>query len=420
MSLKKKSIIGIAVVAAVVIIVTVLLTSNGISGEKTYTVKKDNFESVISVKGEIQGKNAVLISLSDVLKRRDLRIYEYQIKDLVQEGSKVKKGDWIATLDIASITQQIQNNNEDLEKQRAEFNDAKIDSAIELTQLREELKEFKYDLEYKEVELEESKYESPAYQRKVKVEYNKTVRQMDKKYRDYQLKQLELKMKTRRIEEKYNEYQKRDSLLKLAVTDARIKAPDNGMVMYAKLWGGRKLKVGDYVSLWNPTIATLPDMSVLVSETYVEEIQITKIAEGDSVEISVDALPDKKFTGKIIKIANIGQELSGFESKVFRVLIEIKDSNPELKPAMTTNNDIIVQNISDVITIPRECLFSQNGDDFVYLKKSGKIYKKKVIAGTENDEKIMITQGLEEKDKILYTPPENANEIDFYKNLASN
>ncbi|HKI88928.1 MAG TPA: efflux RND transporter periplasmic adaptor subunit [Draconibacterium sp.] len=419
MSVKNKSIIGI-VVAVVAVIIIVLLGSNGFSGEKTYTVKKDNFESVISVKGEIQGKNAILISLPDILKKRDLRIYEFQIKDLIQEGTKVKKGDWIATLDIASITQQIQNNNDDLERRRAEFNDAKIDSAIELTKLREELKEFTYDLEYKEVELEQAKYESPAYQRKVKVEYNKTVRQMDKKHRDYQLKQLDLKVKTRRIEDRYDYYLRRDSLLKQAVVAARITAPKDGMIMYAKLWGGRKLRIGDYISQWNSTIATLPDMSVLVSETYVEEIQITKIAEGDSVEITVDALPDKKYAGEVIKIANIGQELNGIESKVFRVLIEIKGSNPELKPAMTANNDIILKNVSDVLTIPRECLFSQNGNDFVYLKKSGKIYKKKVIAGTENEEKIMIKQGLNENDKILFTPPKNAEEIDFYKSLALN
>ncbi len=419
MSIKKKGIIIGAALAVAAIIIVVLLSNNSLSGEKIYTVKKDNFESIISTKGEIQGKNAVLISLPDVLKRRDLRIYEYEIKELIQEGTEVKKGDWIATLDIGSITQQIQNNNEDLEKRRAEFNDAKIDSAIQLTQLRQELKEFKYDLEYKEVELEESKFESPAYQRKVKVEYNKTVRQMDKKHRDYQLKQLELKVKTRRIEDKYEEFQRRDSLLKLAVSEARIKAPEAGMVMYAKLWGGRKLRVGDYISLWNPTIATLPDMSVLVSETYVEEIQITKIAEGDSAEVTVDALPDKKFNGEIIKIANIGQELSGFESKVFKVRIEIKDSNPELKPAMTTNNDIVVKNVSNVLTIPRQCLFSENENDFVYLKKAGKVYKKKVVAGTENEEKILIKQGLQEDDKILFSPPENADELDFYENLAA-
>lgn len=419
MSVRNKSIIGIAA-TVVIITIVVLLSNNGLSKLKTFTVKKDSFESVISVKGEIQGKNAVLITLPDILKNRNLRIYEYQIKDLIQEGSFVKKGDWIATLDIGQITQQIQNNNDDVERRRAEFNDAKIDSAIQLTKLRQELKEFKYDLEYKQVELEESKYESQAYQRKVKVDYNKTLRQMDKKRRDYQLRQLYLKVKTRRYEDKYNYYLQRDSLLKKAVEAAQITAPEDGMVMYAKLWGGRKLRVGDKINQWNSTIATLPDLSVLVSETYVEEIDITKIAEGDSVEIAVDALPNKNFTGIITKIANIGQELPGFDSNVFRILIQINESNPELKPAMSSINNIIVKKMSDVLTIPRECLFSQNGKNFVYLRKSGKVYKKKVITGTENDEKIVINQGLKENDKILFTPPENAKEIDFYESMALN
>ena len=106
------------------------------------------------------------------------------------------------------------------------------------------------------------------------------------------------------------------------------------MVIYARLWGGRKLRIGDDISPWHPTIATLPDLSVLISDTYVEEIHITKINTGDSARIMVDAIPGKVFNGVIYKIANIGQELPGFESKVFNVLIELIDNDPELKPAI--------------------------------------------------------------------------------------
>lgn len=412
MSLKKKSIIGIAA-ASVVVILLIVLGGNSIKNSKTYVVKKGVFESEISVKGEIQGKNAILISLPDELKDRDMRIHEFQIKELIEEGTKVKKGDWIATLDIAAITQQIQENNDELETRRAEFNDAKIDSAIELTNLREELKEFKYDLEYKELELEQSKYESPAYQRKTKVAYNKTLRQMDKRRRDYELRKLDLKVRLRRIESRYNFYLRRDSLLKQATIAARIKAPQEGMVMYAKLWGGRKLRVGDFISQWNSTIATLPDLSVLMSETYVEEIQITKVELGDSVEVTIDAMPDKVFNGVIANIANIGQELPGFEAKVFRVLVELVDSDPNLKPAMTSNNRIIIDHIENVITIPRECLFSDNGTNFVYLKKSGKLWKKKIISGQENEKNIVVLSGLEEEDKILLVEPEKPQEIEY-------
>jgi len=386
---------------------------SGLEPDKYYEVETSTFELALNTKGEIQGKNAVVIILPEVLRRRDLRIWGLVIKDLVTEGTMVKKGDWVATLDAATINQQIQSNRQDLDKRRAELNDAVIDSTIQLTDLREELDEFKYDLEYKKLELEQSKYESPAYQRKIQVEYNQTMRQMDKKRRDYEIKRLELKTKTKRIEDKYNEFAKRDELLKQGLMACRVTSPRDGMIMYAKFWGGRKLRIGDEVSLWNPAIATLPDMSVLVSETYVQEIDITKIALGDSVDIKIDALPNKTYTGTISKIANIGQELTGFDTKVFHVLIDIIGTNKELKPAMTTDNRIIVKSIADTIAIPRKCLHGTNGEKFVYLKKDGKLWKKRVETGLENETQILIKSGLTRNDKIFTDNPPDKENITF-------
>ena len=402
----------------VVIIGSALLIFGGKSliSEKIYTVQSGSFELNLSIKGEVRGKNAVVISLPDELKRRDLRIYQIKLKDMVEEGAMVKKGGWIATLDAAEINNQMQTNRQDLTKYMAELNDAKIDSAIQLTKLREELEEFNYDLAYKQLELEQAKYESPAFQRKKNVEYNKTIRQMEKKRRDYELNRLKLKVKTKRTEDKYNEYSLRDSLLKSALRACRVKAPKDGMVMYAKLWGGRKLRVGDQINRWMPTIATLPDMSVLVSETYVQEIDIMKIAMGDSVEIYIDALPDKIYSGLISKIANIGQELPGFDTKVFKVLIDMNENGKEIKPSMTTDNRIILTNLDNVVKIPRNCLFSDNGDNYVYLKSGGEIWKKRVVAGPENSEEIVIESGLNENDKILTKAPENVEEILFIEN----
>lgn len=413
---KKKNIAWIVILIIVLAAGSAVIAGLGISSSETYIVKSGPFEQAINVKGEIQGKDAVVINLPDDLRLRDLRIYSLKLKDIVQEGTTVKKGEWVATLDAATINQQIQNNNEDLVKRRAELNDAKIDSTIELTQLREELEEFKYDLEYKELELEQSKYESPAYQRKKEMEYDKTVRQMEKKRRDYELKRLELKIKTQRIARRYEEFATRDSLLKKAMVACRVTAPKDGMVMYAKLWGGRKVRVGDDISFFNPVIATLPDMSVLVSETYVKEIDITKIHKGDPVEITIDALPGKTYSGSISKITNIGQELPGFDTKVFRVLIDLEESNPEIKPAMTTDNRILLHNLSEVVKIPREAIYADSGKTFVYLRQDGKTWKKEIEPGLENDEEIVIDSGLSENDEILIAEPEDATEIAFLSN----
>ena len=180
MKLKRKNLVIIIAAVTLTVVAAAITLSSG-PGENLHKVKSGPFELSLEVKGEIQGKNAIVISLPDELKHNDLRIYQLKIKDMVEEGTAVKAGDWVATLDAAEITQQIQNNQQDLDKRRAELNDAKIDSSIQLTVLREELGEFKYDLEYKKLELEQAQYESPAYQRKKQMEYDQTVRQMEKK-----------------------------------------------------------------------------------------------------------------------------------------------------------------------------------------------------------------------------------------------
>ena len=57
--------------------------------------------------------------------------------------------------------------------------------------------------------------------------------------------------------------------------------------------------------------------------------------------------------------------------------------------------------------IPLSCLFSSNGNHFVYLKESGKIDKRKVTTGEKNDKVVIITDGLKERDKILTSEPED-------------
>ncbi len=414
MAILKNKYLLISVLVIIIAGATVLVAKKVFTNDDVYTVRSGSFELSLNTKGEIQGKNAVVINMPDVLRKRELRLYQLQLKDLIAEGTEVKKGEWVATLDAATINQRIQSNSQQLAQARAELNDAQIDSTIQLTQLREELEEFSYDLEYKKLELEQSVYESSAYQRKKQAEYDKTVRMMEQKRRDLQLKRLDLKMKIQRIEEKFNRYSEHDRLLKQGLISCRITAPRDGIVMYAKQWNGSKLRVGDNISIWRPAIATLPDMSVLVSETYVQEIDITKIAVGDSALITIDALPGKNYTGTISKIANIGQELAGYDMKVFRVLIDLHEKDPAIKPAMTTDNKIVLQQLDDVVKIPREYLFGPADDHYVLIKKDGKMWKKKVVPGFDNDTEVTIESGLKENDKIYATLPPDAAEIPFY------
>jgi len=374
-----------------------------------YEVKKDNFEAVVSCKGEIQSEKSLLISFPDILSDRTLSIYQSQIKDLVPEGTIVKKGDYVALLDEGRIKQLAQQNAETLQKVSATFNDSKLDSAVTLSSIRDDMEQLEFDLKYKKIDVEQSVYDSPANQRKTQIAYDRTARLIDSKRRSYQMRQNELKLKCAWNERKLKDTEEMNQKYQQALIATRVTAPSDGMIIYARNWSGHKTKVGDYVDLWDPAIATLPDLNSLVSETYVEEIYISKIHVGDSVRVHVDALKNKENLAIISNISNIGQDMPGYDSNVFKVYIRLTGDISKFKPSMTTSNDIIIEKTQNVLVIPLTSLFSENGSQFVYLKASGKVTKRNVKIGEKNEKSALVKSGLKEGDKILLSKPENEN-----------
>lgn len=409
---KKKWIYGLVVLAIIAIVSGWMIKNNQIS-HTTHLVRRGNFDKYITTKGEIQGKEAFLITISDIFKDNTIQIWDLKIKDMVPEGTIVKKGDWVATLDQASINQRIQTNREEIDRRLAWLNDAKIDSAISLTRLRQQLQELGFDLQYRQLELDQAQYESPAYQRRTQTAFNQKIRQIERAKRDYELRRMDLANRIRRYEQQYDYAVTVDEKLQQALEACSITAPQAGMVVYTRWRGYRKIRIGDDVGPHRPVIASLPDLSVLVSETFVEEIDIAKIANGDSAIITVDAVPGVQFRGIILRIANVAQNIQGTDSKVFPVVIELAKSERKLLPGMTSTNQIILERIPNQITIPRTSLFSEDGNSFVYLKKGGKVWKKIVEPGSENDEVIVILGGLEERDRILLQPVEKPEEISY-------
>jgi hypothetical protein len=101
LSKSKKIFLGSTVLVVLLIVAVWFLRIKPSLG--VYKVKKENFEAIITCKGEIQSEKAVFILLPDILTDRKLELWEIQIKDLIPEGSIVKKGDYVALLDQGRI-----------------------------------------------------------------------------------------------------------------------------------------------------------------------------------------------------------------------------------------------------------------------------------------------------------------------------
>src|SRR5690606_2594225 len=95
------------------------------------------------------------------------------------------------------------------------------------------------------------------------------------------------------------------------------------------------------MSSWDNVVATLPNLNEMISKTYVNEIDISKVKTGQKVQIGVDAFPDRKYTGEVTEVANIGEQMRNSNAKVFEVRIRVNEFDSILRPAMTTKNTII-------------------------------------------------------------------------------
>jgi multidrug efflux pump subunit AcrA (membrane-fusion protein) len=197
-----------------------------------------------------------------------------------------------------------------------------------------------------------------------------------------------------------------DAMMELA-NAFTVYAPESGMVIYAKGWDGKAIKAGSQINSWDPTVATLPDLTIMVSKTYINEVDVRKIKVGQYVEIGLDAFPEKKLSGTVTNVANVGEQKPNSDAKVFEALIEIEGTDPLLKPAMTTGNRIITQEIDSTLFVPLETLHSKEDSIIYVFKKQGlKVIKQEVQLGSTNNNEAEIKMGLEAGDKVYLSIPQ--------------
>ncbi len=108
--------------------------------------------------------------------------------------------------------------------------------------------------------------------------------------------------------------------------------------------------------------------------------------------------------GSIKTIARVGEDHKDFDMKAFKVIIELDKTDEGLKPAMSSNNEIILAKLENVISIPLIAVFTENGKKYVYLKTPENPRKQEIKTGIENEEYVMVQEGLKEGDIVLREP----------------
>ena len=407
--MNKRWIYGIAILVVIVAVIIYSASGDEKSAEVTTVSESGQFDVFVSTTGELQALNSTEIKAPEDL--REARVHSVKIVDLVPEGTIVEAGDYVASLDRQEVTDRLQSMEDDIEQQEASYRQTILDTTMTLREYRNSIKDLEYGLEERQIVLDQSQYEPPATIRQAEMNLDKAKRAYDQAVTNYSLRKEQNEAQITKADINLKRQYKRRTDLMNVLTQFEIYAPQPGMVIYKKEWGGAKKKVGSTISPWDPVVATLPDLSTMISKTYVNEIDISKLETGQSVKVGVDAFPDQEYTGKVIEVANVGEQLPNSDAKVFEVVVQLNETDTTLRPAMTTVNEILAGTYKDVIFVPLEAVHST--DSMSYVLKVNKRVRQIVDLGEANENHIIVTEGLDAAEELFLTIPEGSGEWEY-------
>lgn len=410
----KRTIITTGIIVVITLIALIvfnkLTTKTDTTGILT-EVNKGKFEITVSATGELIAEKSVDIMGPEFFGGRDVRSADIKITDLVPEGTEVKAGDYVASLDRTELDNILKDTRERLTSLMANLEMMLLDTAITMNNIRDQISNQRHTVEEAAITLRNSKYEPPTTIRQAEISLDQAQRVLDQLNRSYRLKDAQTRVNVKNLRWYISRYERRIRDYEDVLAGFVITAPSPGMIIYKRTRHGTKRKVGSMINPMDRVVATLPDLISMMSKIFVSEVEVTKVQTGQQVFITIDAFPSKNYSGTVTSKANIGEKLPNTDTKVFEVLVRIDGTDMNLRPSMTTNNKILIKEFEDVIFIPIECVHTGSDSiQFVYTKSG---FKNAVVLGESNEKDVIIKKGLEPGTMLYMTVPEEPEKFRF-------
>jgi HlyD family secretion protein len=311
-------------------------------------IRARDLEAVVSASGKIQPKRQVNISANTMGRVTRLA---------VEEGQRVKQGEFLLEIDPRSLTGQLQRGEASVAAARSSLQQTRtlVEQAratLELAQqnLKRQQELWKDGLTTREA-LERAQNEVNVREAELRA------RVQDVQTREQQIRQEQAGLETTR----YN------------LSQIIIESPMDGLVTRRNIEQGENVVVG---TMNNPgtVLLTIADMSVIEAEVEVDETDIPNVSLGQRAKVTIDAVEGKTFTGHVTEIGNSPIQAAGAQATGqrqatnFKVVITLDQEVPDVRPGFTCTAEITTASRSQVTAVPiqaltvREMLFDQKGN----------------------------------------------------------
>ncbi len=180
---------------------------------------------------------------------------------------------------------------------------------------------------------------------------------------------------------------------------SQLKAPFAGRVTMVEN------KAGDQVSPGTVSFR-VDDLSHMLVDVQIPEVDISRVAVGQDVNLTFDAIRDKNYNGKVIEVARVGTvSQAGVD---FKVTVELTDEDDAVRPGMTAAVNIVVNKLENVLLIPNRAVRFQNGKRVVYVQGANPLMPDQVeiqIGASSDVYSEVLGDTLKEGDQIVLNPP---------------
>ncbi|MCX6079289.1 MAG: efflux RND transporter periplasmic adaptor subunit [Chloroflexi bacterium] len=185
------------------------------------------------------------------------------------------------------------------------------------------------------------------------------------------------------------------------INQAQIVAPFDGTVTQSTIQAGDRVSTGQ-------TAFRVDDLTLLMVDLQISEVDINNVAVGQAVTVSMDAVPDKTYQGIVSKVNQSAK--AGQVGINFTVSVTLTDNDELVKPGMTADVTIIVKQVADALLVPNRAVRMVSGKRIVYILKDKQPLPVAIRLGASADENSQVIGGdLKAGDLIILNPPNAAN-----------
>ncbi len=214
-------------------------------------------------------------------------------------------------------------------------------------------------------------------------------------------------------ESEFNQHTSRLEKLVDQIARAKIRAPRDGLVVYATSTQTRfrgnvePLSEGQEVHERQELIY-LPTTASFIAKIKIHESNLQKVRRDMPVSLTVDALPGMTFTGTVTTIAPLPDAVSAFmnpDLKLYDTEIRIAGDSDLLRTGMSCESTIHIARYADAVYVPVHCVVRIGKDPFVFVNPPAGPERRRVVTGQNNNRMIHILSGLEPGEPVLLAPP---------------